>query len=226
MNDFKNYTFYHPRVVQRVDTSHLVKKLANLVEKKPLNSSKNQNGLFWAILGSDGTGRKSSNWILWALRNCFQFSNPQASARHPQTPPRHHPDTTRHHPDTTRHHPDTPTHRRFYALEVTRITMQYLSVMTKYDFYWIASIPDSIQSHPNTLQTPSRHPPNTPQTPQNLVPFGCGRKDNILIWRLLFNFLWFIWHLYSPRHLLDTPRYDPDTVGDPQTPSRHSPDIF
>ena len=61
MNDFKNGTFYHPRVVQGVDTSHLAKKLANLVEKKPLNSSKNQIGLFGAILGSDGTGRKSSN---------------------------------------------------------------------------------------------------------------------------------------------------------------------
>ena len=89
---------------------------------------------------------------------------------------RHHPDTPRHHPDTPRHHPDTPTHRRFYALEVTGRTMQYLSVMTKYDLYWIASIPDSIQSHPNTLQTPSRHPPDTPQTPQNLVLFGCGEK--------------------------------------------------
>ena len=47
--------------------------------------------------------------------------------------PRHHPDTPRHHPDTPRHHPDTPTHRHFYALEVTGRTMQYLSVMTKYD---------------------------------------------------------------------------------------------
>ena len=95
--------------------------------------------------------------------------------------PRHHPDTPRHHPDTPRHHPDTPTHRRFYALEVTGRTMQYLSAMTKYDFYWIASIPDSIQSHPNALQTPSRHPPDTSQTPQNLALFGCGRKGNSLI---------------------------------------------
>ena len=145
---------------------------------------------------------------------------------HNREGPKHPTDTNRHphrHPQTP---PDTPTHRRFYALEVTGRTMQYLSVMTKYDLYWIASIPDSIQSHPNTLQTPSRHPPDTPQTPQNLVLFGCGRKGNSLIWLLLFNFLWFIWHLYSPRHLLDTPRYDPDTVGDPQTPSRHSPDIF
>ena len=97
--------------------------------------------------------------------------------------PRHNPEGPWHPPDTyqtpNRHPqapPDTPTHRRFYALEVTGRTMQYLSVMTKYDFYWIASIPDSIQSHPNTLQTPSRHPPDTPQTPQNLVLFGCGRS--------------------------------------------------
>ena len=82
----------------------------------------------------------------------------------------------KHNPEGPWHHPDTPTHRRFYALEVTGRTMQYLSAMTKYDFYWIASIPDSIQSHPNTLQTPSRHPPDTSQTPQNLVLFGCGRS--------------------------------------------------
>ena len=41
---------------------------------------------------------------------------------------------------------------------------------------WHYNPPDSIQSHPNTLQTPSRHPPDTPQTPQNLVLFGCGRS--------------------------------------------------
>ena len=95
---------------------------------------------------------------------------------HNREGPKHPTDTNRHphrHPQTP---PDTPTHRRFYALEVTGRTMQYLSVMTKYDFYWIASIPDSIQSHPNTPQTPSRHPPDTPQTPQNLVLFGCGRS--------------------------------------------------
>ena len=92
--------------------------------------------------------------------------------------------------------------------------------MTKYDFYWIASIPDSTQSHPHALQTPSRHPPDTSQTPQNLALFGCGRKGNSLIWRLLFNCLWSIWHLNSPRHFLDTPRYDPDSLRHPHTPSR------
>ena len=58
-------------------------KISQFGWKNPLNSSKNRIGLFGAILGSDGTGRKGSNWILWLLRNCFQFSNPQASARHP-----------------------------------------------------------------------------------------------------------------------------------------------
>ena len=51
MNDFKNGTFYHPRVVQGVDTSHLAKKLANLVEKKPLELFKKPNR---AILGYFG----------------------------------------------------------------------------------------------------------------------------------------------------------------------------
>ena len=67
-----------------------------------------------------------------------EYYDPYASVFNLVTP-RHLPDTLRHHPDTPRHHPDTPTvgptHRRFYALEVTRITMQYLSVMTKYDFF-------------------------------------------------------------------------------------------
>ena len=117
-------------------------------------------------------GEKAATEYYDSYATVFNLVTP----RHLPDTPRHHPDTTRHHPDTTRHHPDTPTHRRFYALEVTRITMQYLSVMTKYDFYWIASIPDIIQSQPNTLQTPSRHPPDTSQTPQNLVLFGCGRS--------------------------------------------------
>ena len=174
-------------------------------------------GLFWALMA---LGEKATTGYYDSYATVFNLVN---TRQLPDTL-RHHPDTPRHHPDTSRHHPDTPTHRGFYASEVTGRTMQYLSVMTIYDFYWIASIPDSIQSHPNALQTPSRHPPDTSQTPQNLALFGCGRKGNSLIWRLLFNHLWTIWHVNSPRHLLDTPRYDPDTVGDPQTPSRHSPD--
>ena len=177
-------------------------------------------GLFWALMA---LGEKATTGYYDSYATVFNLVN---TRQLPDTL-RHHPDTPRHHPDTSRHHPDTPTHRGFYALEVTGRTMQYLSVMTKYDFYWIASIPDSIQSHPHALQTPSRHPPDTSQTPQNLALFGCGRKRNSSIWRLLYNCLWFIWHLYSPRHLPDTPRYHPDSVRHshaldvPQTQSRH-----
>ena len=64
--------------------------------------------------------------------------------------PRHNPEGPWHPPDTyqtpNRHPqtpPDTPKHRRFYALEVTGRTMQYLSVMTKPQdsaAYWRAQI--------------------------------------------------------------------------------------
>ena len=100
---------------------------------------------------------------------------------HNREGPKHPTDTNRHphrHPQTP---PDTPTHRRFYALEVTGRTMQYLSVMTKYDFYWIASIPDSIHSHPNTLKTPSRHLTDTPKLRTFWLWEVTGRKGNSLI---------------------------------------------
>ena len=140
---------------------------------------------------------------------------------------RYYPDTIHTPPDTTQtpsRHPQTPQH-----IGVLRIRGHWKnnSISECYDqiwWLWIASIPDSIQSHPNTLQTPSRHLTNTPKFSTFWLWGVTGRKGNSLIWQLLFNCLWFIWHLYSPRHLLDTPRYDPDTVGDPQTPSRHSPD--
>ena len=77
------------------------------------------------------------------------------------------------------------------------------------------------QSHSDTIKTPSRHRPDTPQTPENRALFcsleATGSKGNSLIWRHMFNCLWFIWHLNSPRHLPDTSRYDPDT-------HRHNPD--
>ena len=177
-------------------------------------------GLFWALMA---LGEKATTGYYDSYATVFNLVN---TRQLPDTL-RHHPDTPRHHPDTSRHHPDTPTHRGFYASEVTGRTMQYLSVMTIYDFYWIASIPDSIQSHPNALQAPSRHPPDTSQTPQNLALFGCGRKGNSLIWQLLFNRLWSMicycyilisWHPginTTPdtlRHHPDTTRHHPDTL--------------
>ena len=69
----------------------------------------------------------------------------------------------------------------------------------------------------DTLQTPHRHPKCSTFWPWEVT----GRKGIMTTSNQLFMILW---HLYSPRHLLDTPRYDPDTVGDPETPSRHSPD--
>ena len=128
-------------------------------------------GLFWALMA---LGEKATTGYYDSYATVFNLVN---TRQLPDTL-RHHPDTPRHHPDTSRHHPDTPTHRGFYASEVTGRTMQYLSVMTIYDFYWIASIPDSIQSHPHALKTPSRHPTDTSQTPHNLAHFGCGRKGN------------------------------------------------
>ena len=105
--------------------------------------------------------------------------------------------------------------------------MQYLSVMTKYDFLdsqYTRQYPESPKHPADTFQTPSRYLTDTPKFSTFWPWEVTGRKSNSLIWRLLFNCLWFIWHLYSPRHLQDTPRYDPDTVGNPQIPSRHSPD--
>ena len=174
-------------------------------------------GLFWAQMA---LGEKATTEYYDSNATVFNL----VTTRHLPDTLRNHPDTPRHHSDTPRHHPDTPRHRCFYALEVYWKSNSISECYDQIWFFWIASIPDSIQSHPHALQTLSRHPPDTSQTPQNLALFGCGRKGNSLIWRLLFNCLWFIWHIYSPRHLLDTPRYDPDTVGDPQTPSRHSPD--
>ena len=52
-------------------------------------------------------------------------------------------------------------------------------------------------------------------------PLATGRKGNSLIWRLLFNCLWFIWHLNSPRHLPDTPRMIKTPTDTIQTPPRH-----
>ena len=144
------------------------------LKKTPSTLQKTKSGflgLFWALMA---LGEKATTGYYDSYATVFNLVN---TRQLPDTL-RHHPDTPIHHPDTSRHHPDTPTHRGFYASEVTGRTMQYLSVMTIYDFYWIASIPDSIQSHPNALQTPSRHPPDTSQTPQNLALFGCGRKRN------------------------------------------------
>ena len=163
----------------------------------PKKTLRRPNFCFWLFLGPKIAFGSFSDRFWPSKARFFSVFN-LVTTRHLPDTLRHHPDTPRHHPDTSRHHPDTPTHRGFYASEVTGRTMQYLSVMTIYDFYWIASIPDSIQSHPNALQTPSRHPPDTSQTPQNLALFGCGRKGNSFIWRLLLNRLWSIWHVNSP----------------------------
>ena len=102
---------------------------------------------------------------------------------------------------------------------IKRMLLGFLSI----DLYCYP--PDSIQTPSrhllDTFQTPSRHPTDTPKC-NTFWPWEVtGRKGNSLIWWLLFDCLWFIWHLYSPRYLPDTPRYDPDTVRHPQAPSRH-----
>ena len=92
---------------------------------------------------------------------------------------------------------------------------------------WHYNPPDSIQSHPtpsrhlpDTLQTPSRHPTDT-QKFSTFWPWEVtGRKGNSLIWWLLFNCLWFIWHLYSP-DICQTP---PDMIQTASDTHRHHPD--
>ena len=75
-----------------------------------------------------------------------------------------------------------------------------------YQLIWHYNPPDSIQSHLNTLQTPYRHPTDTPKCSTFWLWEVTGRKGYSLIWRLLFNCLWFIWQIYSRRYLLDTPQ--------------------
>ena len=47
-----------------------------------------------------------------------------------------------------------------------------------------------------------------------------GRKGNSLIWQLIFNCLWFIWHLYPP-DICQTPQ---DMIQTPSDIHRHHPD--
>ena len=99
-----------------------------------------------------------------------------------------------------------------------------LNITTLIQLFWTSvtniipiHLPDEERHHPDTL----RHPPDTPKFSTFWPRLVTGRKGNSLIWRLLFNCLWFIWHLYSPRHLppqdmIQTPS---DTHRHPQTPT-------
>ena len=143
-------------------------------------------------------------------------------------PPRQYPDSPRHHPDTPRHHPDTiqtPPHIGVLRIrghcKNNAISKWYDQIWFVLDSQYTRQYPESPKHPPDTVQTPSRHPTDTPK----FSTFWLWRKGNSLIWQLLFNCLWFIWHLYSPRHLPHTPRYDPDThrhhPDTPQTQFRH-----
>ena len=116
-----------------------------------------------------------------------------------------------------------PKTEKEHQLNITTL-IHYSTVFNFYDKYTPQTLARWGKTPSRHPQTPPRHPTYTPKFSTFWLRLVTGRKGNSLIWQLLFNCLWFIWHLYSPRHLLDTPRYDPDTVGDPQTPSRHSPD--
>ena len=145
--------------------------------------------------------------------------------------PRHNPEGPWHPPDTQqtpyrqpKMHVFWPKTEKEHQLNITTL-IHYSTVFNFYDKYTPQTLARWGKTPSRHPQTPPRHPTYTPKFSTFWLRLVTGRKGNSLIWQLLFNCLWFIWHLYSPRHLPDTPRYDPDTVRHPQTPSRHPPDI-
>ena len=138
--------------------------------------------------------------------------------------PRHNPEGPWHPPDThqtpNRHLTDS-LKCMFFGRKQRKSTSWILFII---QLFWTSvtnilpiHLPDEERHHPDTL----KHPPDTPK----FSTFWLWRKGNSLIWQLLLNCLWFIWHLYSPRHLSHTTRYDPDThrhhLDTLQTQSRH-----
>ena len=87
---------------------------------------------------------------------------------------------------------------------------------------WHYKPPDSIQSHPRQSPDPSRHLPDTPQTPKiwalfvHIIPLGeklAANKSNGMFMNCL--------HIIPPNHYPESLRQPPDTS---QTPSKHPTD--
>ena len=150
------------------------------------------------------TGRKWNTCLKqWSL-DCFQLilcfylpDNIQTPPDTIQTPP----DTTQTPPDTIQTPPDTPTHRRFThqrSLEEQCNIWVLWPNMIFLDSQYTRQYPESPKHPADTFQTPSRHLTDIPKFSTFWLWEVTGRKDNSLIWRLLFNSLWFIWHLTPP----------------------------
>ena len=89
-------------------------------------------------------------------------------------------------------------------------------------WHYIINPPDSIQSHPRQSPDPSRHLPDTPQTPKiwalfvHIIPLGeklAANKSNGMFMNCL--------HIIPPNHYPESLRQPPDTS---QTPSKHPTD--
>ena len=93
--------------------------------------------------------------------------------------------------------------------------------MNFYQLIWHYNPPDSIQSHPNTLQTPYRHPPDTPQTPQNVVLFGVGGHWEKRQYDDFYSTVYDLYDICTPPDICQTP---PDMIQTPSDTHRHHPD--
>ena len=92
--------------------------------------------------------------------------------------------------------------------------------MNFYQLIWHYNPPDSIQSHPNTLQTPYRHPPDTPQTPQNEVLFGVGGHWEKRQYDDFYSTVYDLYDICTPPDICQTP---PDMIQTPSDTHRHHP---
>ena len=147
---------------------------------------------FWPIRGNwEKRNRLIKMSLFWAFINCFHSIPPQTLFRVTQTTPRHLSDTFQ----TTFRHSEAPgregTSWSDYSNWILLVNWEKMNQPIKtilnvpslefHQLIWPDDPPSSIQSHQDTLLTPSRHLPDTIKSINVGVVRGIGRKDSIII---------------------------------------------